>query len=164
MWLNSLLRNVWRVNKNTTKNSFGGLEPYLSSLASESLVESLGGSYQKPSGVAHVSLNSFTFGKTPPMLRGIEVSHVDDAASITYMKINVGVLMESELLLDISPSSLEYKMVPTTTLSINSLDAEILLDVSVKSRPSYPYISHVNVSLSHEIPDFSLRIEPRSQR
>ena len=164
MWLNMILNHVWRVNDDKPSSTFGGLEPYLSSFASASLVGSLSGSYNKPSGVAHVSFNSFTFGKKPPMIRGIEISRVDGDASVVYMTIDVGILMEAELLLDVSPSSLDYKMVPTTTLSINSLDAELQLDVSVKSISHYPYISNVNVSLSHEIQDFSLRIEPRSQR
>jgi hypothetical protein len=98
------------------------------------------------------------------MIKGITVLKVDGDLSVAYMRIDVGILMEAELLLDISPSSLDYKMVPTTTLSINSLYAELQLDVSVKSIPTYPYISNVNVSLSHEIADFSLRIEPRSQK
>mmetsp|Transcript_11802 Transcript_11802/g.23737 ORF Transcript_11802/g.23737 Transcript_11802/m.23737 type:complete len:1031 (+) Transcript_11802:85-3177(+) len=161
MWLNTILHSVWRV---TTSDSFGGLEPYLSSFATDSLVESLSGSDKKPNGVAHVSFNSFTLGKTPPMIKGITVFRkVDGDLSVAYMRIDVGILMEAELLLDISPSSLDYKMVPTTTLSINSLDTELQLDVSVKNIPSYPFVSYVNVSLSHEIPDFSLRIEPRSQ-
>lgn len=164
MWLNTILNNVWRVNDNVTNDSFGGLEPYLASFATASLVESLSGSYKKPNGVAHVSFNSFTLGKTPPILKGITVSEVDRNLSVVYMTVDVGVLMEAELLLDISPSSLDYKMVPTTTLSINSIDAELQLHVSVTSIPTYPYISNVNVSLTHEIPDFSLRIEPRSQR
>ncbi len=163
MWLNTILNNVWRVDYNVTSDSFGGLEPYLSSLAAASLIESLSGSYKKPNGVAHVSFHSFTFGKTPPMLRVIRVLKADSDLSSLYMAIDVGILMEAELLLDISPSSLDYKMVPTTTLSINSLDAELQLDVSLKSIPDYPYISSTNVSLS-QIPDFSLRIEPQSQR
>lgn len=164
MWLNTILNNVWRVANNATSGSFGGLEPYLSSLAAASLVESLSGSYKKPNGVAHVSFHSFTFGQRPPMLRGIRLLKVDSDLFATYMTIDVGILMEAELLLDVSPSSLDYKMVPTTTLSINSLDAELQLDVSLKSIPDYPYISSMNVSLSQEIPDFSLRIEPQSQR
>jgi len=166
MWLNTILNNVWRVDNtaNATSDSFGGLEPYLSSLAVTSLIETLSGSYKKPSGVAHVSFHSFTFGKIPPMLRGIRVLKVDSDLSAIYLTIDLGILMEAELLLDISPSSLDYKMVPTTTLSINSLDAELQLDVSLKSIPGYPYISSMNVSLSQEIPDFSLRIEPQSQR
>mmetsp|Transcript_1598 Transcript_1598/g.2866 ORF Transcript_1598/g.2866 Transcript_1598/m.2866 type:complete len:1066 (+) Transcript_1598:85-3282(+) len=199
MWLNTILHSVWRVSDNTTSDSFGGLEPYLSSFATDSLVESLSGSDKKPNGVAHVSFNSFTLGKTPPMIKGITMLattpsrkrankrsaaadeddkkegaakkrrmtkvnvKVDGDLSVAYMRIDVGILMEAELLLDISPSSLDYKMVPTTTLSINSLDTELQLDVSVKNIPSYPFVSYVNVSLSHEIPDFSLRIEPRSQ-
>ena len=163
MWLNTILNNVWRVDNNATIDSFGGFEPYLSSLAAASLIDSLSGSYKKPNGVAHVSFHSFTFGQTPPMLRGIRVLKVDSDLSALFMTIDVGILMEAELLLDISPSSLDYKMVPTTTLSINSLDAELQLDVSLKSIPDYPYISSMNVSLS-QVPDFSLRIEPQSQR
>ena len=145
MWVNTIMATVWRVNDETkTSTSFGGLEPYLSSVTSASLEENLSGSYKKPSGVAHVSLNSFTLGKMPPIIRGIEVLRVDNhdpSAPVVYMTTILSVLMELELLLDVSPSSLEYKMVPKTTLSVNSLDAELTLDVSLTSRPSYPYIS-----------------------
>ena len=64
---------------------------------------------------------------------------------------------------DIKPSSLEYKMVPSTKVAINSLDLQMSLDLSVQATSEYPYVSFVNVSLS-ELPDFSLRIVPQQER
>jgi|688.fasta_scaffold2076866_2 Ca2+-dependent lipid-binding protein len=64
---------------------------------------------------------------------------------------------------DIKPSTLEYRSIPSTKVSINSLDAKATLDVSVKCTPDYPYISFLNISLV-EIPAFSLRIEPQNER
>lgn len=54
-------------------------------------------------------------------------------------------------------------MVPSTKVSINSFDAQMTMDVSVKVSAEYPYISFVNVSLA-EIPDFNLRIVPQQER
>ena len=67
------------------------------------------------------------------------------------------------LSLDIKPSTLEYRSIPSTKVSINTLDAKATLDVSMKCSPDYPYISFINISLV-EIPAFSLRIEPQGER
>lgn len=64
---------------------------------------------------------------------------------------------------DIKPSSLEYRSLPSTKVSVNSLDAKATLRVSVTCSPDYPYVSFLNISLA-EIPDFNLRIEPQSER
>jgi Ca2+-dependent lipid-binding protein len=79
------------------------------------------------------------------------------------MTVDVVMLLEDAvLMLDIKPSSLDYKMVPSTKVSINSFDAQMTMDVSVKVSAEYPYISFVNVSLA-EIPDFNLRIVPQQE-
>lgn len=65
--------------------------------------------------------------------------------------------------LDIKPSSLEYKSLPSSKISVNSLDAKATFNLAVKSAPDYPYISELDFSLA-EIPDFNLKIEPQSER
>jgi Ca2+-dependent lipid-binding protein len=64
---------------------------------------------------------------------------------------------------DIKPSALEYKMVPSTKVAINSLDLQMSLDVAIQATSEYPYISFVNISLSG-VPEFSLRIVPQQER
>jgi hypothetical protein len=66
-------------------------------------------------------------------------------------------------MLDIKPSSLEYKMVPSTKVAITSLDLHMSLDVSVQAATEYPYLSFANISLS-ELPSFSLGIVPQQER
>eukprot|EP01082_Thalassiosira_pseudonana_P003356 g2950.t1 g2950 contig12:1131315-1134421(+) len=153
------LSGIWRVE--STSGDTGGLEPLLSSYASASLINSLEESYSRPSGVAHVSLASFTLGSQPPIVRSIVIKNVDSDA--IFMTVDVVMLLEDAvLMLDIKPSSLDYKMVPSTKVSINSFDAQMTMDVSVKVSAEYPYISFVNVSLA-EIPDFNLRIVPQQE-
>ncbi|KAL7553507.1 hypothetical protein ACHAWF_016813 [Thalassiosira exigua] len=62
----------------------------------------------------------------------------------------------------IKPSSLEYRTIPSTTVSINSLDAKATLDVYIVCSSDYPYVKFLNVSLV-KIPEFNLRIEPQSE-
>lgn len=155
VWLNSILSTAWRVGS-------GGLETRVSSSLRKIFAESLSRPYSKPSAVAHVALNAFTFGSSPPIISRIELTGVDREKSVIFMNVDVGMLLQDAiLLLDIKPSALEYKSLPSTKVSINSLDAKATLDVSVLCSPIYPYISFVNISLV-EIPAFSLRIEPQS--
>lgn len=183
-WLNSLIRSAWRIKS-------GGLEPVLSSVLGSLLAESLSQPYSKSSGVAHVALDAFTLGSSPPMVTRIQLNGVDDDdSSIVFMEIDVGMLFHDAVLLlgefvgtqdslvvtlvhfsvsfidftsDIRPSSLEYRSLPSTKLSVNSLDVTATLSLAVKCTPDYPYISFLNVSLV-EIPDFNLKIEPQSER
>jgi len=152
VWLNTILYQLWR-----------GLEPLLSSSASASLAESLESPYSKPSVVAYVALEAFTFGSSPPIVSRIEMKGVDDDQSVIFMDVDIGILLQDAvLLLDIKPSSLEYRSLPSTKVSINSLDAKATLSISVKCSPDYPYVSFLNISLAG-IPDFNLRIEPQSE-
>jgi hypothetical protein len=56
-WLNSVISRIWRVG-------VGGLEPLLASAVGSILAGKLEDSYSRPTGVAHVSLASLTFGKS----------------------------------------------------------------------------------------------------
>jgi len=161
-WLNSLLAKIWRI-KYSSSNGFGGLEPLLSSHASDIMRRLLEDSYSKPNGITHVAFDSFTFGRAPPLVQSVEIRGIDDENSVLHLGVVVGMLFDdSALMLDIRPSSLEYKTLPTTKISINSLDTQVKLDAYVKGIPDYPYISTVNITLS-EIPDVNLRIIPQSE-
>ena len=156
VWLNSIIRTAWRVES-------GGLEKLVSSTLRTTFADSLSQPYSKPSAVAHVALNDFNVGSSPPIISRIELTGVDRERSVIFMNVDIGMLLQDAvLLLDIKPSNLEYKSLPSTKVSINSLDAKATLDVSVICSPVYPYVSFLNVSLA-EIPAFSLRIEPQSE-
>ena len=156
VWLNSIIHTAWQVE-------LGGLEKLVSSTLRATFADSLSQPYSKPSAVAHVALNDFNVGSSPPIISRIELTGVDRERSVIFMNVDIGMLLQDAvLLLDIKPSTLEYKSLPSTKVSINSLDAKATLDVSVICSPVYPYVSFLNVSLA-EIPAFSLRIEPQSE-
>ena len=92
IWVNTLLYKLWRVEG-------GGLEPLLSSSASAILADSLNRPYTKPSVVAHVALDTFTFGGSPPIISRVEVKGVSDDQSTVYMDIDVGMLLNDAVLL-----------------------------------------------------------------
>ena len=153
VWLNTILFKLWQIES-------GGLEPILSAAASSSLDEALKQPYTRPSAVAHVSLESFTFGSSPPTISRIEMKGVDD--NVVLLEVDVGLLMnDASLILEIKPSQLEYRSLPLTRVSINSLDATVTLNLAVKCSQEYPYISFLSISLV-EIPDYNLKIEPQS--
>ena len=153
VWLNTILFKLWRIESR-------GLEPILSSAASSSLAEALKQPHARPSAVAHVSLESFTFGSSPPTISRVEIKGVDD--NVVFLELDVGLLMnDASLILEIKPSQLEYRSLPLTRVSINSLDATVTLNLAVKCSQEYPYVSFLSLSLV-EIPDYNLRIEPQS--
>jgi Ca2+-dependent lipid-binding protein len=92
VWLNAILSKLWRVGS-------GGIEPLLSSSASASLAESLEHPISKPSVVAHVALESFSFGSSPPIFSNIEITGIDDDQSAVYMKVDMGMLLHDAVLL-----------------------------------------------------------------
>eukprot|EP00804_Cyclotella_cryptica_P027573 CCRYP_007517-RA/>CCRYP_007517-RA protein AED:0.01 eAED:0.01 QI:306/1/1/1/1/1/3/634/946 len=65
-WFNAIISTVWRVSSESAGgcSEVGGLEPLLSNSVSSAFAKRLEESYSTPSGVAHVSLDSFTFGKS----------------------------------------------------------------------------------------------------
>jgi len=108
VWLNTILHKLWRVKS-------GGLEPRISSSAGAILADILKQPYSKPSVVAYVALDAFTFGSSPPIVTRIEMKGFDDDQSALYMDVDVGMLLhDAVLLLDIKPSSLEYRSLPST--------------------------------------------------
>ena len=92
VWLNTILYRLWRVEG-------GGLEPLLSSSANAMLAESLNHSYSKPSVVAHVGLDTFTFGSSPPIISRVEVKGFSGDQSVVFMDIDVGMLLHDAVLL-----------------------------------------------------------------
>jgi hypothetical protein len=103
------------------------------------------------------------FGSLPPIISHIELTGLDRERSVIFMNVDIRMLLQDALLLqDIKPCTLEHKSLPSTKVSINSLNVKATLDVYVICSPLYPYISFLNVSLA-EIPAFSLRIEFQSE-
>ncbi|KAL7553509.1 hypothetical protein ACHAWF_016815 [Thalassiosira exigua] len=92
IWLNGILNTLWRVQS-------GGLEPLLSSSVGAILAESLRRPYAKPSVVAHVALEAFTFGSSPPVVSGIRLKGFDDDRSTVYLEVDVGMLLDDAALL-----------------------------------------------------------------
>lgn len=72
------------------------ISTYLSSI----LAERFSQPYSKSSGVAHVALDAFTLGSSPPMISRIELIGVDEKDdSTTLLKIDVGMLFHDAVLL-----------------------------------------------------------------
>ena len=93
VWLNSLIHRAWRVKS-------GGLEPMISSYLSSKLAESFSQPYSKSNGVAHVALDAFTLGSSPPLVSRIECRGVDDEdESKLLMRVDVGMLFHDAVLL-----------------------------------------------------------------
>lgn len=88
IWLNAILIRVWP-----------GLEQRLSSSASSLLEGHLEHPYSKPSAIAYVALDSFTFGSSPPIVSNIEVRDFDDEQSIIYLDVDVGFLLNDAALI-----------------------------------------------------------------
>ena len=91
-WLNTIITRLWVIES-------GGLEPPLSLSAKEILAESLKHPYSKPSLVAHVSLDTLTFGSSPPFISRLTVTGIDVDESIVFMELDVGLLMHDAVLL-----------------------------------------------------------------
>lgn len=92
VWLNSILSAVWRVGS-------GGLEPRISSSLRTTLAESLSRPYSRPSAVAHVALNAFTFGSSPPIVSRVELTGVNHDEAIIFLNIDVWMLLQDAVLL-----------------------------------------------------------------
>jgi len=63
---------------------------------------------------------------------------------------------------DIKLSNLDYALLPTTKLSINSLDVQTSLELSITSSPTYPYISTLNVTMER-LPKYKFKVTPLSE-
>ena len=85
VWLNSIIHAAWRVES-------GGLEKRLSSSLRTTFSDSLSRPYSKPSAVAHVALNDFNFGSSPPIISRIELTGIDRERSVIFMNVDIGML------------------------------------------------------------------------
>jgi len=62
---------------------------------------------------------------------------------------------------EVKLSSLEYALIPSTKISIHSIEMRLPLELSLSTRPDYPYVSKLRMSLANT-PDCKLRITPLS--
>ena len=123
-WLNAIISKLWRVNELGTSN-IGGLEPLLASSVASIFASRLEESYARPSGVAHVSLASLTFGKSvrreihafvslvmstlflmlylceckPPIIRDVEIKGINAQESKVYLGLDLVMLLEDAVLM-----------------------------------------------------------------
>lgn len=97
-WLNSIISRVWRVRAHDGSD-IGGMEPLLASSVSSLLARRLEETYSRPSGVAHVSLESLTFGPSPPFVRDVIIKGADVKEAKVYLTIDVIMLLEDAALM-----------------------------------------------------------------
>lgn len=73
---------------------YGGLEPYISERVGKVLAETIKSSDDdRPSDVAYVSLDSFTLGSQPPLVRGISTKDTGFDKKTVQLRIDVDALL-----------------------------------------------------------------------
>ena len=120
-WLNSVMSQVWQVspikmvntdtifdweekkcvlsNKKNFFNceqteTYGGLEPLLSSFIGETLMDAMSNTYNmQQNDVAYVSLDSITLGSMPPIIKGIEIASVQEEKNKVNLILDVDALL-----------------------------------------------------------------------
>mmetsp|Transcript_54298 Transcript_54298/g.65490 ORF Transcript_54298/g.65490 Transcript_54298/m.65490 type:complete len:933 (-) Transcript_54298:226-3024(-) len=151
---------------------YGGLEPYLSSKIGSLLVDALQSTPEqsRPSDVAYVSLDSFTLGSMPPIIRGVALQGFHEGEEGPGGEIRTSVDLDLDLdvlfndfllILEVKLSSLDYALLPSTKLSIHAVDVRLSVELSVTFIPESPFISFLNVSIA-EMPKVNVRITPLS--
>ena len=142
--------------------AYGGVVPYISEIVGGKVVEALKTDEERPSDVAYVSLDSFTLGSQPPIIRGIKVKGRENK-NILSLALDVDALLSDlSVVLLIKLSSLDRAILPSTKLSINAVDAKLPLDVSLSFRDTFPFVSNLQISLS-EMPKLKVKITPLSE-
>ena len=183
-WLNLLLSQIWHVThpssdekllasypsfvsraiqENIADELYGGLEPYISTQIGNVLVDALKTNDERPSEVAYVSLNTFTLGSNPPLIRGISLRGTEEDGQVLNLGIDIDALLgDLSVGLVIKLSSLERARLPSTALLISAVDMRLLLDVSVSARPTFPFISKLSISIA-KMPKLKVKITPSSE-
>lgn len=183
-WLNLLLSQIWHVThpssdekllasypsfvsraiqENIADELYGGLEPYISTQIGNVLVDALKTNDERPSEVAYVSLNTFTLGSHPPLIRGISLRGTEEDGQVLNLGIDIDALLgDLSVGLVIKLSSLERARLPSTALLISAVDMRLLLDVSVSARPTFPFISKLSISIA-KMPKLKVKITPSSE-
>ena len=73
---------------------YGGLEPYISSILGDAVMEALAtSSKSRPNDVTNISLNSFTLGSKPPIARGVKLKGFDSKANRLRLDVDLDVLL-----------------------------------------------------------------------
>ena len=173
--------------------SFGGLEPLISYYLGELLIDSMRStSDMQPDDVTYISLDSFTLGRTAPVVRSVKIKNVHEVDHVVKLSLDVDALLEDSNIvlgkcfqtkipklqeqyltiifllqflcnvLDIKLSSLDYALLPSTKLSINSLDVQAPVELTITFSPTYPYVSTLNITME-EMPKYKFRIMPSSE-
>jgi len=74
--------------------AYGGLEPYISERVGKVLAETIKSSDDdRPNDVAYVSLDSFTLGSQPPLVRGISTKDTGFDKKTVQLRIDVDALL-----------------------------------------------------------------------
>ena len=78
----------------TDKKPYGGLEPYISSILGESVIDILKTtSASRPSDITYIYLNSFTLGSVPPIIRAMKLTSMNDDDSTVKFDVDLDVLL-----------------------------------------------------------------------
>jgi hypothetical protein len=88
---------VTRAFPKESKESYGGLEPFLSSVIGKGLVKSLElAKRMRPTDVAYVSLLSLSLGSRPPVIRSVKLSNkiVKEDETQIELDLEVDALLE----------------------------------------------------------------------
>ena len=76
--------------------SFGGLEPLISYYLGELLIDSMRStSDMQPDDVTYISLDSFTLGRTAPLVRSIKIKSLDKGDHLVKLSLDVDALLEN---------------------------------------------------------------------
>lgn len=76
------------------KKPYGGLEPYISSILGESVIDILKTtSASRPSDITYIYLNSFTLGSVPPIIRAMKLTSMNDDDSTVKFDVDLDVLL-----------------------------------------------------------------------
>lgn len=83
------------IHDESTCLPYGGLEPYISGNIGSLLLDALGESKASSRrGVAYASVYSFTLGKDPPLLRGVEFLGASQDGSKLHFNVDVDAILE----------------------------------------------------------------------
>ena len=78
----------------TDMKPYGGLEPYISSILGEAVIEILTStSASRPRDLTYISLHSFTLGSVPPIIRGMRLKGINDKDSTVKLDVDLDVLL-----------------------------------------------------------------------
>eukprot|EP00797_Seminavis_robusta_P014526 Sro219_g090320.2 (891) ;mRNA; f:14041-16964 len=181
LWLNKVLKKVWRVDSETdlshqypvfvkraskamTNLKQGGLEPFLSSAIGTGIVRGLDlAKTLRPTDVAYVSLFSLSLGSLPPMVRSVRISEGTWHENRIEVDLEVDAFLEDLMMvLDVKLSSLSYALLPSTQIKIHNVNFRASIKAVLFLAPQHPFVSTVELSFAEQ-PLCDLRVTPVSK-